>query len=188
MIQPDRIETILSLLDNGGYRLLRQPVTVAGIPFEFTAVLVAEDRAFDIVVVADTVEETNRRLRQRLEAVARALDVVGSRRTLTLVTVGPPPGQKDLESLSRVARVLVTQPQGLRDSLAVLLPLDTSLKTSASVDPFQQVEAWVASSEHGSDLEGLLEAAAFGKESVTAALSRYLAKPLEPVLSEAPDE
>lgn len=185
MIDPAPVERVVSLLQEGGYVRLGSPVNVGGVPFEFNAVLVGSDRAFDVVVVVDTVAEPDRRLRQRIEALARALDVSGSRRSLTVVTVGPPPGTNSLDALSRVARVLVVYPPAnagatsLRDALAVLLPLNLpSSSSNGTSDPFGEVVEWLADDPGREQLRGVVSAAARGKEHVSAALADLLGEPL----------
>src|SRR5665647_719845 len=106
------IERIVNLLVQNGYSAVHSPAVIGGVPFEFSALLVGGSRAFDIVVVIDTVPEEDRRLRQKVEALARALDVLRSRRSLTVVTVGPDPGRPAIAAISRVARVLMVGAAG----------------------------------------------------------------------------
>ena len=79
------VDRVVHRLAASGYAELKQPVTVAGIPFEFAAILARPD-SLDLVIIADTIAEPDHeRIRRRIEALARALDVVRSRRTLTVV-------------------------------------------------------------------------------------------------------
>jgi hypothetical protein len=181
--QPGPVDRVASLLEQGGYGRLPSPVAIAGVPFDFSAVLVGGERAFDLVVVTDTVLESDRRLRQRVEALARALDVAGSRRSLTVVTVGPPPAPQSLEIMSRVARVLVVRADGesgstLRDSLAVLMPLELPAASAEASEPFDAVETWMREREERAGLEPLVAAATQGQTNVTAALAEFMAEPL----------
>jgi hypothetical protein len=184
------VQEVVQLLTHAGYADLGAHVEVAGIPFEFGSLLVGTTLATDIVVVADTVAEPSRRLRQRLDALATALDVSESRRSLTLVTVGPAPPPKAVEAMSRVARILVVRPEvsmnpgALRDALAVLLPLDLPRARGDLAEPFGEVEAWIQRQHGRRPLEGLLGAAEEGPEGVQRELAGYLAEPLRQVEDE----
>ena len=182
MSQPGPVERVASLLLQSGYVRLQSPIAIAGVPFEFEAVFVGSDRAHDLVVVVDTVLNSDRRVRQRIDALGRALDVVGSLRPVSVVTVGPSPGHEVLETMSRVARVLVVGADGqeatIRDALAVLLPLEVPDATSESSEPFSAVAAWIEEDFDRASLAPLLSAAAKGERVVSAALAEYLAQPL----------
>lgn len=183
MIDSAPVERVVSLLEDADYVRWPSPVVVGSVPFDFSAVLVGTERAFDIVVVSDTVMESNRRLRQRIEALARALDVSGSRRSLTIVTVGPKPNESTMESLSRVARILVvhateeTDTVSLRDSLAVLLPLNLPSATDDSGEPFADVMQWLTHEANRAQLRPIVAASGLGSEGVSEALANFLAEP-----------
>src|SRR3546814_10949911 len=76
-----------------------------------------------------------RKVLQQVEGIARALDVMRSRRPLTTIVVGPRPVGKPLEALAQVGRILsveeATDPAELRDQLAVLLPAELPATLSA---------------------------------------------------------
>lgn len=169
------VERVVTLLGEGSYEPLAQPVTVAGIPFDFSAVL-AVNSSLDLVVVVDTFTERDIvGIRRRVEGLCRALDLAESRRPLTVVLVGPHAVPELQLGLTRVARVLVAgvsdDERALRDALAVLLPLD--LATTAEIP-----ESWRSArdrllSEHP-DAGNLLEAAKRGSDEVTKVTRRYL--------------
>jgi hypothetical protein len=169
------VERVVALLGEAGYERLPQPVRVAGIPFEFSAVLVAGS-SLDLIAVVDTVTNTNlSSIRQRVEGLSRALDLVESRRSLTVVLIGPEPVQELQLALTRVARVLVagvpTDTQDLQQAIAVLLPLEL-----ATLE--QMPESWASAREkllaaHPAAAD-LLQAAKFGSEEVAEAARRHL--------------
>src|SRR4051794_6193468 len=101
MTGEDSVTRVVDLLGTVGYRLIEhdKPVTVASVPFEFDAFLVGSDRANDLVVVIDTLVEPEPRIRQKVQGLSRALDVVGSRRPLTVILVGPAPRPRTVEAL-----------------------------------------------------------------------------------------
>ncbi|RWK29081.1 hypothetical protein [Mesorhizobium sp.] len=122
------LERAISLLKSKGYRTVRQPFGIGTSTYSFDAVLTAE-QSLDLVLLQDTTLGTGERIRREVVAFGRSLDVLGSRRTLTLILVGQPLDRAILESLSQVCRVLPVGPLDaddarLRDRLAVLLPLE----------------------------------------------------------------
>jgi hypothetical protein len=124
------LERAIELLTGYGYRQAQQPFPVGSTSYSFDAVLTA-DRSLDLVILQDTTIGSAELLRRNLVAFSRSLDVLGSRRTLTLVLVGQPLDATTLEALAKVCRVLPVGTLGgknadreLRDWLAVLLPLE----------------------------------------------------------------
>lgn len=176
------LSAVLSRLTAAGYRPLQQPVLVGAIPFQFTATLV-KDRSNDLIALADTVRETDEsELRAKVQGLGRALDLLTSRRTLTLIILGPRPSTTLTSELSRVARVLLTEARagtgtraGLDDSLAVLMPLTLTVE-----EPDHPVESWASTREQlrsrypGSETAALLSAAPRGSGRVRDTLAHAL--------------
>lgn len=172
------VERTVALLHEAGYERLTQPVEIAGIPFQFSAFLTAGS-SLDLVVVIDTVTDTDiASIRRRVMGLSRALDLVESRRPLTVVLIGPDPRPELLIPLKRVARVLIAgTPSGereLRDSIAVLLPLQLTTVTDIP-------ESWHSAREtllvNHPDAAALLEAAQFGPSAVSKAARAHLLGP-----------
>jgi len=169
------VERVVALLSEAGYYRLVQPVAVADIPFEFSAVLAASS-SLDLVVVIDTVTDTDvLNIRRRVEGLSRALDLVDSRRPLTVVLIGPEPAPELKLALTRVARVLFAgvprNEHQLREAIAVLLPLDVVTVTELP-------ESWPSARDKllaaHPDAADLLEAAKVGSEEVAEAARRRL--------------
>jgi hypothetical protein len=186
MTQSQPVTRVVDLLANAGYRHRTEPFTVASVPFEFAAHLLGSDRANDLIVVIDTLVDTESRIRQKVEGLGRALDLVASRRSLTVVLVGPPPRPPIIEALARVSRVLtVGTPTGdnadrfLADALAVLLPLGLPDTSAAVVDPLTEVRKQLPSDIDRDRVEPLLAAAPSGVDAVKEALSALLKAPFE---------
>ena len=105
------VNTVLDRLHEAGYRDLAAPFRVATVEFEFTAALRGNDRrALDLVLVVDTTtgefgDRESARVRQRVEALSRALDVTGSRYVVTVILAGAVLGT-DIEALAETCRVL----------------------------------------------------------------------------------
>jgi hypothetical protein len=181
------VDRVVDLLGTAGYRKCEVPFVVASMPFEFAAVLAASPRALDLVVVIDTLTEPESRIRQKVEGLSRALDLVASRRPLTTVLVGPPPRASVANVISRVCRVLqVGTPTGdgaehfLRDALAVLLPLELPDVNETIADPLGEVRRRLQAGEHKEEIAGILHAAVEGPEAVKNSLRKLLCEPLNP--------
>jgi hypothetical protein len=168
------VERVVTLLREAGYERLPQPVAVAAIPFEFSAVLVGSS-SLDLVVVVDVVTDRNvTDIRRRVEGLSRALDLAKSRRPLTVILIGPEPNPELQLTLTRIARVLFVGPydeRELREAIAVLLPLDLVTVT-------EMPESWRSAREKllaaHPDAADLLDAAKVGSEEVSEAARRHL--------------
>jgi hypothetical protein len=194
VIPSQPVSRVVNLLTTAGYRQRETPLIVASVPFEFAALLVGSERALDLIVVIDTLTEPEVRIRQKVEGLSRALDLVASRRSLTIVLVGPPPRAVIVEALSRVSRVLsVGTPTGagadlsLSDALAVLLPLELADASESVADPFGEVRRRLKHTQHEKDVGMIFSAALDGPETVKQTLRTLLREPLD-VTPEAIDE
>jgi hypothetical protein len=186
MTQNQPVTRVVDILTNAGYRHRTTPVTVASVRFEFAALLLGSDRANDLIIVIDTLIDGEERIRQKVEGLSRALDLVTSRRPLTVVLVGPPPRPTIVEALARVSRVLtVGTPTGdnadrfLADTLAVLLPLSLPDASEAVVDPLGEVRRQLPTDIDQDALVPLFAAAPSGTEAVQEALRELLEAPLD---------
>lgn len=137
------IHAIQKRLHGADYTDLTIPFKVAGVEFAFTAAMRGHDgRALDLVLVVDTTtgrygDREGASVKQRVEALSRALDVTGSRYVVTVVLAGAVLVE-GIEALSEICRVLHVEgvslddqgrPTGetaqrqLDDCIRVLLPL-----------------------------------------------------------------
>jgi hypothetical protein len=180
------IKRARELLAEAGLRPLTPPVTVAGIPFDFSVILIADD-SLDLVVLVDTVEDgPEEEARREIGGLARALDVAGSRRPLTVALIGPRWSELTERAMARVARVLVCEVvldddamAALHDALAVLLPLTLTTAPQEPTESWANVRAQLQKGAGGPDLADLLGAAPRGAGRVRNALVRFLAEPVE---------
>lgn len=121
------LDRVIGFLKTKGFRDAQQPFGIGSATFTFDAVLTA-DKSLNLVILQDTTVGSIERLRRELLAFGRSLDVLGSRRTLTLVLVGQRIDADVAEGLSQVCRLLTVSATAddtqLRDGLAVLLPLE----------------------------------------------------------------
>lgn len=179
------VNRVVERLASSGYVQLPQPLAVGGVLFEFAAILGRQD-SLDLVVVVDTIANTDSdQTRRRIEALARALDVVGSRRTLTVVLVGVRPQPAVTKALGGVARVLaVGTPTGeqagqrLDDALAVLLPLSVLTDERAGVsESWAGARAKLLTEYPVADM--VINAAPTGSGGVADALHKFISAVLQ---------
>jgi hypothetical protein len=188
------VQRVVKLLEDAGYEVIEQPRPIGGIPFEFAAML-AGVGSLDLITVIDVDTESDRgRLRGRVEGLARALDLVRSRRSLTLVLVGVRPEPELIHILARVGRVLLTTappgPEGeveMRDALAVLLPLQIA------ADPNSAAESWATArasieATYPAEVKDVLAAARVDAAAVEEAIGVLLTEPLRSRLLYPDDE
>jgi hypothetical protein len=179
------IERVIDLLSEAGYRRIDGQVSIASIPFEFDATLVGSG-SLDLVLVVDLIGKKDPAIvRRQIEGMASALDLVQSRRSLTVVLLGPPPPLDVIHRLSKVARVLaVGSPVGpgadaeLIDAVAVLLPLKINRNSSQLFESGLVARRELASRFDDEISRGLLDAAAEGANQVHDAMTTILEEPL----------
>lgn len=127
MIETTPVERVAEVLLKADFKRLPVPLAIGGLQIEAAAAFVGEPPQPDLVVVGDTLDQSPAMLQQTVEGIGRALDMMGSKRPLTLVVVGPRPESAVLTRLSRYARVLpvgdASDRPNLENRLAVLLPL-----------------------------------------------------------------
>lgn len=183
----DPVRRVVATLTGEGYEQVNTPMRVGGIAFAFAAML-AGRASLDLVVVVDTalgVDDDS--LRAQVQGLARALDLVRSRRSLTVVFVGPHPSAALVQTLSGVARVLRTgspgpeDPAALRRAIAVLLPLEIPGWDEDAALSWGALREQIAAGLPP-EIERLVERSRSGSASVEAALRDFLAEPLDGVL------
>lgn len=181
-------------LESVGYKRIPTPFSVATVSFDFTAALKGSGgRSTDLVLVVDTSvtadpTKIGERTRQRLEALARALDIAGSSLVLTAVLVGAPLPPSVIEVIARACRVLVVTDdprdavparaaianQTFEDKLRVLLPLVLMPNDAAAADPVGSVMAGLSTPASRAIAEPLFAQAGRGEKAVTRALGDLL--------------
>ncbi len=193
---------LVKRLESAGYARLATPFRVASVEFEFTAALRGSDgRGLDVILIVDTAtgeygDRDAARVRQRVEALSRALDITQSRYVLTVILAGAAL-QGDVEALSATCRVLSVESisldaddkpvnavaaEALDDQIRVLLPLDVRLnegeETSANGDTVSELLAALPKSLDEELVRGLAVASLEGETAVTEALGRRLGEVL----------
>src|SRR5476649_700025 len=106
MIDSSPVGRVASALIGAGYVRLPDALVVGGMKLDFSAAFINPHSSTELVLVADTAVEEEALLIRKTNGVARALDVSRSRRSFTLVLVGPRPKPAALDFLGKVCRVL----------------------------------------------------------------------------------
>jgi hypothetical protein len=171
---------ITSALESAGYLRLPQALLVGGLRLDFPAAFVHQASSAELILVADTAAEDETLLTRKMNAVARALDVSRSRRSLTLVLAGPRPKPTTLELLAKVCRVLPTGSVTGTDAdvvvnnwLAVLLPLTLPPADSTAADPLVRVRNLATKQLDGPILR-LVDVASQGEQAVQRELHQLI--------------
>ena len=178
MMAPTLIDSVAKMLTQVGYRPLPLPLKIAGLRFELEAAFVGRDRVPDLIIVEYMNPQKEKRLLRKIEGIARAMDVVRSKRPLTAVLAGPRPQLKTLYAMSCVCRVLPIVPdteieldEVLKNWLAVLMPLNLPSRTANEVESISSEDLSVA-------LKNLVDMAQFGPDAVRTRFHEIISKPL----------
>ena len=188
------VGVVMARLRHANYTDLSTPFRIAGVDFSFTAAMRGtEGRALDLVLIFDTTtgdfgDKEAARVRQRVEALSRALDVTGSRYVVTAVLAGATLAT-GIEPLAEICRVLQVenvsldaagQPADelaevqLDDQIRVLLPLtlpsDATGADDGSGSAMEQLMKALADKANTVMVEALITASGKGEEAVSMAI------------------
>lgn len=186
------VAAIRQRLNEAGYDDLPTPFRMAGVEFQFTGALRGRHgRALDLVLLVDTTagsfgDSDGARVRARIQALSRALDVTESRYVLTVVLAGATlPG--DVEALADTARVLhvdrlpVDQAGSpdvarLEDGLRVLLPLSIPQPVADEQDGTaqDQLEKALRNVVDEATIKTIMDAAERGDAAVTEVIANLI--------------
>jgi hypothetical protein len=180
------VERIVAILEaSKAFRRVPSPIKIGNVPFEFSAVLIGQDKNPDLVVIVDTINEDIQRTRQKIGGLGRAMDVVGSRRPVTAILTGPRPDENTLESIARVCRVLPvgssasTNDNEMQDWLSVLLPLPLPSQSGIAADPLGEMKKLLPDGLDDALTTSVLQASPRGAKAVQQELRRRLTAPLK---------
>ncbi len=189
MIAPTPVDRIAEVLTMAGYRRLSIPLEIAGLRFELAAAFLGTNPSPDLILVEDIAYEEENRILRKIEGIARAMDVVQSKRPLTVILAGPRPRSSTIEAMCRVCRVLPVgldqdedPDKTLKNWLSVLMPLKLPEPNAGIADPMKAIcedlEGLPA------EVTGLVELARRGAGAVRTRLHEIISEPLEDVASE----
>jgi hypothetical protein len=182
------VERVVAILKEAGYRELSLPLTVASVPFEFAAALVGTGKSSDLIVVVDTVYDSDALTRQKIDGLGRALDVAGSRKPLTAILAGPKPHDPTLEAIGLVCRVLpVGTPTGA-DATRLLLPLQLPNPSEFTADTPGELARQLPMNQDSYVPKTILERAPQGALAVQLALRKLVVRALKDNNDKATEE
>jgi hypothetical protein len=189
------VKAIQERLRGADYSDLSTPFKVAGVEFPFTAAMRgSEGRALDLVLLVDTTtgdfgDRDGARVRQRVEALSRALDVTGSRYVVTVILAGALLAE-DIEAMSETCRVLQVEgvsldDQGhpadeaaecqLDDRIRVLLPLTLPVPLIETRDgsgpAMEQLVHALPAGTNKALVDAVIAASSAGEQAVTDAVA-----------------
>jgi hypothetical protein len=189
------VQAIQERLRGGGYSDLSTPFKVAGVEFAFTGAMRGRDgRALDLVLLVDTTtgdfgDRNGGRVRQRVEALSRALDVTGSRYAVTVILAGAMLAE-GIEALSETCRVLQVEGVALNDEgkpadeiaehqlddrIRVLLPLTLPIPLAETQDgsgpAMEQLVRALPAGTTKALVDAVIDASSAGEQAVTDAVA-----------------
>jgi hypothetical protein len=177
------VERVAEILAGAGYRRVATPLEIAGLKFELPAAFVGSSPSPDLILVADTAFDDERRILRKTEGIARAMDVMRSKRPLTAVLVGPRPSSATIDSMSRVCRVLPIgtilgedADAALRNWLAVLMPLSLPEPSTSIADPLAEIATQLV--DLLPEVANLVDFAQRGADAVQSRLYEIISEPL----------
>jgi hypothetical protein len=184
------------LIEEGGYKELPRPLKVGSLSFDFAHALVAGDKANDLVVVIELKGDTaDEGVIRKVLSLTRALDVLQSKRSVTVVLTSGQVSTEIVQSISRVCRVLaVGAPSGpkamdaVRDWISVLLPLIQPPPVETLVDWQSDLRSSIPKNLAEPLMDELLIAASAGRSAVEQVLSSTIQARVASVLEEDQDE
>lgn len=198
MSQSLLVRALVRRLELAGFASLPTPFRAASVEFDFTAALRGSGgRSLDLILIVDTAtgEHGDRdpaSVRQRIQALSRALDVTQSRFLLTVILAGASLATLG-DVLSPICRVLTVEeaalePDGspisdaageaLDDHIRLLLPLDLQLdelvEPNKPADPIAELLKALPTGIDQALMDSLSAASIRGEAAVTRALGKRI--------------
>ena len=183
MTAPTSVSRVANILADAGYRRLTVPLKIANLEFDLSAAFVGTGPSPDLILIVNTAIENEQRIHTTVVGIARALDVMQSKRPLTAVVVGPRPRSNVLNAMSEVCRVLPIGTVSRGDSdvesrnwLRVLMPLPVPESEISIVDPLKEIAAQIQGLP--AEVIGLLKSAKQGAGAVQKRVIEFISEPL----------
>ena len=168
-------ESVIADLVDAGYRPAPSPVSIGSVPFGRLPLFEGPEDSIDLALVVDVGSQGDPRgTRLLVERISRALDVVASRRPLTVVLAGSslvlPALEADLMQMCRVVRI--DDVSNYSAQLSQMLPLDIGNLAGEMVET-EELEKVLGVSKH-SDLGRIVQEARLGSKAVENALTTWI--------------
>ena len=184
------VDRVAEVLSKAGYRRLPIPLDIAGLKFDVPAAFVGAKPSPDLILVEDVAFKDEKRILRKIEGIARAMDVVQSKRPLTVVLAGPRPRSSTLDAMSRVCRVLPIgmiadedPDKAFRNWLSILMPLKLPKPNISIAD--SMIEIASRFEDIPAEVTELVELARMGAGAVQTRLYELISEPLSGVASES---
>lgn len=157
------VGAVLEVLERFGFRRLQLPYRIGTVEFDFGSPMVAGEGHLELILVIGVNDVDATEIPWNVQNIARALDVAGSARSITVVLVGEvrliESATHGLQSVARVLRVgsHVADSSSIEGALAPLLPLRLELSAAvASEAPLRKIELYAEAEADAARLKNLI--------------------------------
>lgn len=156
-------DDVFGVLQRFGYRRIHVPYSIGNIEFDFGFPMDAGKGHHELILVVSVKRVDLSELVWNVQNIARALDVAGSSRSITLVLIGDI-GLNEVAThrLHSVARVLkvgssLTDSSSIERELAPILPLQLELSAATDTEaPLRQIEKYAQQRRDAAQLKNLV--------------------------------
>lgn len=169
-------DSTLRSLEASGYSRLQTPVVIGGIALDLGLALRGPSDSLSLVVVVERPPTREDALRAywQIQRLARALDAVGSCRTITVILLGGTGEGLLMNELQEIGRVLTVDDTLPVDRLlAPLLRLSVPAPSEVALDGLAEVRS-AAKGQHARALLNLIAAAGDGDGAVEARYAAWI--------------
>lgn len=171
-------EELTRELAHAEYKLIPSPFHIGDIAFDFDFVFEAPGNQLDLAVVLTPVKgtEDGHRKYWQVQRLARALDAVGSKRTITVLALEGIKNETLATDLQSVARVLVVDRSlPLQRLIAPLLQLQVPKLGSGNFDGMELARKSI-DSQYAGALRKIMDSAQTGSQAVAAQYEDWVDK------------
>ena len=175
------VESVIRVLEQFGFRSVQLPYRIGTVEFEFGSPMITSEGHLELVLVVASDDLDTSEILWNVQNIARALDVAGSARSITLVLVGNSgPNEAASHRLQSVARVLkvgsdVSGFSSIEGALAPILPLELDLTPPVSSEaPLRSIERYAQAQEDSAQLKIMISRSRLEAAQVEAELFSWI--------------
>lgn len=157
------VGAVLEVLERFGFRRLQLPYRIGTVEFDFGSAMITGEGHLELILVIGAKDVDPTEILWNVQNIARALDVAGSARSITVVLVGEvrlnESATHRLQSVARVLRVGadVADPSSIEGALAPILPLRLELSAAvANEAPLRKIELYAEAEADAARLKNLI--------------------------------
>lgn len=173
----DLYESLIRELASAGYKAIPSPLRIGEISIDLESVFEGPSDRLDLAVVlsAPNTTEDGYRKYWQVQRIARALDAVDSKRTITVLAIGGIDSTKLAAELQTIARVLhVDRSLPLRRLIAPMLRLDVPKLRSGAFDGMERVRNSAEDQQYSNDLRAIMGSARKGADAVASQYANWV--------------